>query len=121
MKHDIHNNDDLTLLVDTFYNKVFKDEMLAPHFVGLDFEAHKPKMVQFWAFVLLDQPGYTTNVFDKHTHLKVGKPHFSQWLALFNETVDELFEGKKASDAKFRATTLAWTFGEKMEKLHSSK
>jgi hemoglobin len=120
MKKDIQTEEDLVLLVDTFYNRAFEDGMLAPHFEGMDFDAHKPQMVHFWAFVLLNKAGYTTNVFDKHIHLKVGKAHFAQWLKIFNETVDDLFEGEKANDAKLRATTLAWTFGEKMEKLNAS-
>jgi hemoglobin len=113
-KHDIIDKADIVTLVDTFYSRVLENELLKPHFEGLDFEAHKPKMVHFWSFVLLSEPGYTTNVYDKHTHLHIDKTHFAEWLRLFKETVDDLFDGEKANDAKFRATTLAWTFGEKM-------
>lgn len=115
---DIRNEEDITLLVETFYARVFANEILAPFFKELDFDQHKPKMIFFWSFVLLDKPGYTTNVFDKHTHMVLRKEHFNEWVRLFHQTVDDLFEGEKANDAKFRASTLGWTFGEKMEKLH---
>ncbi|MFN6380161.1 MAG: group III truncated hemoglobin [Flavobacteriales bacterium] len=120
MKSDIQHIDDIVLLVDTFYHKAFQEPILAPHFEGLDFEKHKPHMVAFWAFVLLDKHGYTTNVFEKHTHLKVGRVHFQKWVEIFHQTVDELFVGEKANDAKLRATTIGWTFGEKMEKLQTN-
>lgn len=113
--HDISSIEDVTLLVDEFYHRAFKNELLAPHFAGLDFEAHKPRMVAFWAFVLLDQPGYTTNVFDKHTHLHIGPEHFAVWVQIFHQTIDDLFLGEKASDAKLRASSIGWSFGEKMK------
>ena len=113
-KHDIIDKTDITELVDQFYTKVLENEILKPHFKGLDFASHKPKMVHFWSFVLLNEPGYTTNVFDKHKHLHIDKTHFAEWLRLFNQTVDDLFDGEKANDVKSRATVLAWTFGEKM-------
>lgn len=117
MKHDITTPEDVALLVDEFYSTAFSDELLSPHFEGLDFPAHRPRMIAFWEFVLLDKAGYTTNVFDKHTHLHIGKAHFDRWVKIFHETVDRLFEGEKANDAKLRASTIGWTFGNKMENL----
>jgi hemoglobin len=116
-KHDIVTREDIVLLVEEFYGTAMHDELLAPHFEGLDFPAHKPRMVAFWAFVALEEPGYTTNVFDKHTHLTISKPHFDRWVEIFETTVDRLFEGEKANDVKFRAKTIGWTFAEKMRKL----
>ncbi|MBL7941503.1 MAG: group III truncated hemoglobin [Flavobacteriales bacterium] len=119
MQKEIENKEDLVRLVDTFYGRVFQDALLAPHFKSLDFEAHKPRMVQFWAFVLLDETGYTTNVFDKHRHLNIDARHFDKWLEIFNQTIDDLFIGEKADTAKFRAKTLAWTFSEKMKHINN--
>lgn len=115
MKTDITNSEDIALLVDEFYTVAFKDALLAPHFVDIDFPAHRPRMIAFWEFVLLDKAGYTTSVFDKHAHMKIGMEHFNRWVQIFHETVDRLFEGEKANDAKMRATTIGWTFGNKME------
>jgi len=112
----ILNNEDVTLLVETFYAKVLKDKVLAPFFKQLDFEVHLPKMIHFWNFVLLDQPGYTTNVVKKHLKMPLEHAHFQQWLFLFNETIDELFEGEKVSLAKQRASIIAWTIESKITK-----
>ena len=111
---DITSNKDVELLVNTFYSKVVEDEILAPFFKNLDFDKHMPKMISFWAFVLLDEAGYTTDVTAKHMHMRLKPEHFDQWLLLFNKTVDELFSGEKAELAKQRAFLVGWTIKSKM-------
>lgn len=110
---DIHTKEDVTLLVNKFYDTVFKDETLAPFFKHLNFEVHLPKMIHFWSFVLLDEPGYTTNVTEKHEKMPLSMDLFNQWVNLFKQTVDELFVGEKAELAKQRAVVLGWTMGSK--------
>ncbi len=111
---DIQTKDDIRLLVDTFYGEILKDTLLSPFFKNLDFPKHLPKMVDFWAFVLLDETGYTTNVTDKHLHMRLKKEHFDQWIFLFNKTIDQLFKGDKANLAKERAVLIGWTIGSKI-------
>lgn len=111
---DISNRKDVEHLVDTFYGKVLQDEQLKPFFAHLDFEMHKPKMVDFWAFVLLSEGGYKTDVTAKHMHMPLQKEHFDQWIALFNETVDALYSGEKAQMAKDRAFLIRWTLESKI-------
>ena len=110
---DITTKQDIEILVNTFYGKVLKDESLAPFFKQLDFDIHMPKMIHFWSFVLLDEPGYTTNVTDKHMHMPLEQAHFDRWIALFHSTVDSLFTGEKAEMAKQRATLIGWTIQNK--------
>ena len=114
MLKDIQTKSDVALLVNTFYDKVLGDSLLAPFFQRLNLEAHLPKMIHFWSFALLDEPGYTTNVTDKHLKMPLEKIHFDQWLKLFNETVDELFIGEKATMAKQRAAVIGWTINSKL-------
>lgn len=112
---DIKTKSDIEKLVDTFYGKVLKDDVLAPFFRNLNFEKHLPKMVHFWTFVLLDEPGYTTDVTKKHLSMPLNKKHFDHWIQLFNETTDELFEGTNAEKAKQRAFLIRWTIESKMQ------
>lgn len=112
---DIESKNDVEVLVNAFYDKVLKNETIAPFFKRLNFSKHLPKMVNFWCFVLLDQPGYTTDVTKKHMHMPLQKEHFDAWLSLFNETVDELFDGVKAKMAKERAFLVGWTIQSKLE------
>jgi hemoglobin len=118
---DIQNSSDIEQLVNQFYEKVLKDETLKNFFKHLNFEAHKPKMIHFWSFVLLDESGYTTNVTEKHIHMKINKIHFDRWIFLFDQTIDELFEGEKANLAKQRAKLIAWTMGNKIDAYTNEK
>ncbi|TNE53815.1 MAG: group III truncated hemoglobin [Bacteroidetes bacterium] len=111
---DISTKEDISLLVNDFYGKVLKNESLAPFFQKLDFEKHMPKMEHFWAFVLLDEANYTTNVIAKHLHMPIEQEHFDTWLQLFGETVDEHFSGEKANMAKERAKLIALTIQYKL-------
>ncbi len=65
----IETRDDVQFLVESFYEKVVKDDVLLPFFKHLDFDKHLPKMVNFWEFVLLDKAGYTTDVTQTHAHM----------------------------------------------------
>ena len=112
---DITTTEDVQFLVDTFYGKVLENKELQPFFRHLDFEHHKPKMVHFWSFVLLDVSGYTTNVTEKHLNMPLKHEHFQLWLALFAETIDAHFEGEKATMAKERARVIAWTIESKIK------
>lgn len=111
---DIKSRKDIESLVNNFYTKVLEDDVLSPFFTNLNFEKHMPKMISFWAFVLLDEAGYKTDVTAKHMHMRLKKEHFDQWLLLFNETVDDLFKGEKAELAKQRAFLVGWTIQSKM-------
>ena len=114
-KVEIKTQDDVNHLVREFYTRVLKDELLSPHFVGIDLEHHLPRIAAFWALILLDQEGYKGNVFDKHAHLKIDNRHFDRWVKQFSETIDEYFVGEKAELAKQRAKLLQYTFVSKLE------
>ena len=113
-KKDIENRKDIEMLVDAFYTKVIKDETIGYIFnevVKLDWEKHIPIMYDFWETTLFHKAIYKGNPMKIHVDLNVKeqlkKAHFDQWLALFNETVDELFDGEMANLAKTRALSIA--------------
>lgn len=110
MKHDILNESDLDIWLNQFYSKLLADPVTAPKFEHINLQEHMPKIISFWAFVLLEKEGYRTNVFEKHMHMNLEKVHFERWLLHFTETTDALFEGPNADIAKQRARLLATTF-----------
>jgi len=110
----IESKDDLTFLIDEFYGKVMKDELLAPFFTHFDMAAHMPRMVSFWSFALLDEFGYKGNVIEKHLHMPLKKEHFDRWVELFEGTLDEHFEGEKVALAKQKVAVLRWTMETKV-------
>ena len=114
MKHDILQREDIIALVDNFYNRVRQDSLLGPVFANLDWAHHLPIMYDFWSSMLLGDQSYRGNPLQKHLRLQIERRHFSQWLALFTETVDEKFEGDKAAEVKMRATAIAGVFQARM-------
>lgn len=112
---DISDKAEVEQLVRAFYSKAVINEDLKLFFINTDFEKHFPRMFSFWNFILLDEPGFVGNVFDKHVGIGIESHHFPIWLKLFNETVDELFKGEKAELAKQRAFVIAHTFESKLK------
>ena len=114
---DIQTPEDVKTLVDAFYDKVQRDELLAPVFnetAKVDWVAHLPKMYRFWESMLLGAANYEGAPFPKHAVLPVQQAHFERWLALFAETVNENFLGPKSEEAKGRAVCIADTFARRM-------
>jgi hemoglobin len=68
-------------------------------------------MYSFWSSQLLDEQSYSGNPMIPHLRLSqltpMGEVQFTEWLRLFTETVDELFKGIKADEAKSRAGNIA--------------
>lgn len=113
MKNDLMQIEDVKLLVDTFYDKVRMDDLLAPVFndrIQDRWPAHLQKMYTFWQTVLLGEHTYFGSPFPPHAELPVDGTHFQQWLHLFFETLDEHFTGPVADEAKWRATRMAEMF-----------
>jgi hemoglobin len=120
---DITTMEDIQLMVNSFYNKVQKDPLIGDIFndiIGQNWDKHLTKMYTFWQTLLLDERTYHGNSFDPHAKLPIQKEHFNRWIALFNETVNENFEGEKAEDAKLRAQNIAAVFNYKIEYLRNN-
>ena len=114
MKKDIENRKDITLLVDSFYDKVRSDKLLMPVFSHVKWREHLPIMYNFWSAMLLGDQSYQGNPFQKHQHLPVDSSHFDRWIELFTSTIDENFTGSKAEETKGRASSIAAIFQHRM-------
>ena len=115
---DIMTLADIKLFVNTFYEKVRKDELLAPIFndrIRDRWPQHLEKMYAFWQTILLDERTYYGSPFPPHAQLPVNNSHFQRWMELFVLTADNLFEGEKAKEAKWRAGKMAEMFESKIE------
>ncbi len=115
---EIINLDDIKKLVNTFYDKVRMDELIGPIFnerIQDRWPQHLKKMYTFWQTVLLGEHTYFGSPFPPHATLPVSHQHFKKWRELFTKTIDELFTGEKANDAKWRAGKMAQMFESKIE------
>ncbi|NDK55785.1 group III truncated hemoglobin [Pontibacter fetidus] len=117
-KKDILTLEDVKLLVDTFYTRVRADELLGPIFderIQDRWAKHLDIMYRFWQTVLLEELTYQGSPGTKHITLPVGAEHFDRWISIFFTTIDELFTGHKAEEAKWRAQKMADMFASKIE------
>lgn len=113
-QRDIEDRDDIILLVNSFYDRVRENEIIGPIFndvAAVNWETHLPKMYSFWSSLILGENSFTGNPMMKHIELSkltsMTETEFSEWLVLFNETVDSLFAGEKATEAKTKAGNIA--------------
>lgn len=110
---DITTKEDIIFLVDQFYGKAIEDERIGVFFttvVPLNFDEHLPVMYNFWESVLLGGTSYKGNPMLKHIELHrkqaLQEEHFTQWLTLWEQTIDEHFTGSVAETAKARARSI---------------
>ena len=113
----IKNRKDINILVNRFYAKIRKDELLGPIFNGHISEEQWPehlmKLTDFWETNLFGVPKFKGNPSSKHIKVdanlgyNIEQNHFRRWLNLWFETVDELFNGELATRAKEAARKMA--------------
>ncbi|MBK9565033.1 MAG: group III truncated hemoglobin [Saprospiraceae bacterium] len=110
-KKDILNRQDIESVVNHFYDKVRKDDILSRMFDHVDWEKHLPVMYDFWDNVLFYTGKYTGNPMAKHLMAHGRNPmtstHFERWLKLFYEVLDESYVGKNTTLLKERANSIA--------------
>ena len=111
---DIENRDDVIRFVDSFYIKVRNSNKLGYIFDEIaqtNWEAHLPVMYSFWASILLEERSFSGNPMKVQIDLSDNAPmtsvELSEWIELFTETIDELFAGEIADEAKARASNIA--------------
>lgn len=119
IKKDIETREDVHLLVSSFYDKVKEDDFLGPFFIQIinDWEAHIQRLTTFWETNLfmtrkLEQK-YYGNPLDVHVKVdrdnnhSITEHHFGVWLNLWFRTIDELYHGDIADNAKRRARKMS--------------
>jgi hemoglobin len=116
MLNDIQTQDDLYILVDEFYKKLFADERISYIFteivpIHLHLEEHLQILVKFWSQAILGTGGYSNNLTQLHLDVDL-KSHltpelFQIWLHHFYTSVDENFKGEKSEQIKTQALSIA--------------
>ena len=111
---DIETYEDCLLLITKFYDKLLVDEQIGHFFQLLDLTHHIPNVTDFWAFILVDKPGYANNMMNAHAKLDLHASDFKRWLQLFHDTIHDLFKGEKANLAIERSQLIALTMTSKL-------
>ena len=127
MKQDIQSREDITALVEAFYSKLLNSLLLAHIFTdiaNINLKDHLPIISDFWSFFLLNIEGqYSRNVMSPHLALaqkiRLRKEHFDEWLHLWEQSIDEMYIGEKAEEAKTRARNIALMIEYKIKAMES--
>lgn len=117
MIKEIENREDITLLVNTFYATIRKDELLGPifnsHIKKEQWPAHLEKLTDFWVTALLGIVCFKGNPTMAHRKVDINLKHtiaqdnFEQWIRLWHKTIDSLFIGELANRAKMASENMA--------------
>jgi len=103
--------EDISVLVETFYQRVWAHPRLGPIFSSRledDRSAHLDRMKLFWASVLLRSGEYHGRPVPKHKALTEAEDHdFAHWLSLFRATAFECLTPKTASIVTDKAEHIA--------------
>jgi hemoglobin len=106
-------------MVIKFYRRVLKDDVVGPFFIAklgddMNNEHWKPHLellVNFWSSIALGDNSYYGNPFAPHLALgELKRETFEQWLKLFFETLDEVYEPEVANLFKERSSIIAGNF-----------
>jgi hemoglobin len=123
---DITAREEIEHILHQFYKKAFADEKIGFFFtevVPLNLQTHIPHIADFWESVIFNARGYRKNVMEVHQHIStlspIRKEHLDRWVELFSATVDEHFQGDKASLMKNRAISIATLMNLKISHDHS--
>ena len=83
----------ISVLVETFYDRIRADAALGPIFdreIGDNWGPHLARMKDFWASVAMNAGRYTGKPLPAHMKLTgVDASHFQVWLGLFRQTLED--------------------------------
>lgn len=112
---DLADRDDVYRLLSQFYGQALEDELLADAFTDIrakGLESHLPVMCDFWETMLFRSRKYRGSALNVHKPIHAEHPltsaHFIRWLSLWMSTIDELFAGPIADQAKIIGRRTAW-------------
>src|SRR5690348_14285224 len=102
----------IVALIDAFYAKVRRDEVLAPVFeraIAADaWPVHLAKMYDFWSSVMLTTGRYRGNPLAVHLRIEgLEAGMFARWLALFRATAEELLSPELAASFREKSERIA--------------
>lgn len=109
---DIADENDLRLVVESFYAQAANDLLLADALaaVGGDKEKLITALTHFWRKLLLGDGPHSEGSCEKHRALNLASFHFERWVGLFQEVADAHFYGPMTHELKAWSTRLGTVF-----------
>lgn len=120
---DLDSAEHIRLFIESFYDKVLADKVLAHIFndvAGIDVKVHIPIIIQYWQKLLLGDKSYQRHTMNIHREVHRKFPftqsEFDHWLDLFTLTAKNEFSGPYTNKAIKIATTIAANMHESLYK-----
>ncbi|MGB3616930.1 MAG: group III truncated hemoglobin [Catalinimonas sp.] len=110
MPTDITTETDVRHVLGNFRERLGRDALLAHHFRYVNWNTDLPPMQQFWSDLLLhkDEHEPRGRPFPRHmSMIGLDEYHFDRWVALFADTIDTAFRGRRAERMKHHVGQLA--------------
>jgi hemoglobin len=111
---DIRKPKDIQRVINAFFKKVRKDQLLSPYFADKtkeEWDVFLPVMYSFWENALFYSGGYSGNPMQRHMEMNAAHSfsaiHYERWLQLLTESIDERYAGEKAEMMKERARNIS--------------
>ena len=99
-KPDLDSADNITLMVNHFYDALLDDDLMAPLFLDVakvDLSTHLPIISLYWQKMLLGDKTYQNNTMAKHRTINkqqvFAEEHYLTWLDHFTATAQAHFAG----------------------------
>ncbi|HEX7790795.1 MAG TPA: group III truncated hemoglobin, partial [Afipia sp.] len=113
--HTFHpglTEENIARLVATFYGRAREDDLIGPIFNAQvkDWNHHIAQISDFWSSMLLKTGRYDGRPMRPHLMLPLTAEHFDRWLALFETTAREIFDGDVSEAFMISARRIADSF-----------
>lgn len=108
-RREIRNVEDITILLQRFYERARQDSLLGPVFYSQikNWDEHVSMTAQFWMNLLFRGKGLDEGLDAKHSELFIQSRHFDRWITIFHDVVNTHYDGPVAQHAKFLSIKLA--------------
>jgi hemoglobin len=118
---DLDRRAEIHDLVIDFYREIALDPELGRVFgevAEVDWAIHIPRLISYWARVLLGEPGYDGYILRPHQYVHGLEPlelrYFDRWYELWVDCVDARWRGPVAEAAKGHAARMAKTLARRI-------
>jgi len=118
-KHNTITKENINEMVITFYTKILKEDgEVAQVFKGKlgddinneQWQDHIVILTKFWCMIGLQDTEYQGNPLRAHFDLPLSREKFGEWLVMFFEVIDTLYEAEQGMLFKTRAENIASNF-----------
>ena len=119
MQYQTITKKNIRIMVDRFYSRILKDDLIADFFVEKlgdemitdEWQHHLKLLTDFWASLTIGDNSYNGTPIKPHLHMQgLKKESFERWLKLFSDTIEKLYEKEAAAIFKSRGEMIANNF-----------